>query len=309
MKVTIVMKLFGLLCIVAILGKMRVITEGATNRLKLQKYSSPIPAWTMDKVKMMAQGMTADQIKKKILYKLGLTSNAPDNNYKYYTTEIDYKTTDRSALGKKIDAASKKVTDLESQKNAAKTPTDKAKITLKYNAAMTDWRNLNDQNAKLNKSIDDLKKSRDLVEKDIRTLASNKLLVQTYINQLKKPSPSSTVKPAGNVSTKSSAAGGASLGSGSGIMQPVPGYEKYKFKGCWMIGNDTAYPVLSKMAVSGVSNVSDCAKRVSNLNLSTLAYDGKGMCEGGDTEYQTKTPAECYNTYGQGKSWAVYSTK
>jgi hypothetical protein len=100
-----------------------------------------------------------------------------------------------------------------------------------------------------------------------------------------------------------------SQGSGSGIIQAVPGYEKYKFKGCWTIGNDTAYPVLNKMAVCGVPNVSDCAKRASNINLSTIAYDGKGQCEAGDLEYQSKTSTECYNTYGQGKSWAVYSTK
>jgi len=98
-------------------------------------------------------------------------------------------------------------------------------------------------------------------------------------------------------------------GQGSSILQNVPGFPEYQFKGCWTKGNDTTYPILNAMAVPKVDTIEQCAEKAKALNLSTIAYDGSstGMCFGGESEYKNTTTAQCYNTYKLGKSFAVYS--
>ncbi len=329
----IVLRLFGLLCVVTILGSMRIITEGATNRLgsNLKTYAIPITPWTIDDARRETKNDL--KIANKMLADWEKISRPMLNNVAYYINQINQLNGERSRIRGRIDAAGKVILDLDKLINAIPAPKNKSALEQRRNKAQTDWGNQNGDNAKIGRSIDTATKNRDSAQNDVKTMNQRKQMLNVLIDQLKQSSP--PPKPSGSTTQgakpppKTAKPGvfrgvkppnkptgpppGARnqgvLGSGSGVMQPVPGYEKYKFKGCWSVGNDTAYPVLNKMAVCGVPNISDCAKRATNLNLATMAYDGKGMCQAGDLEYQTKTPTECYNTYGQGKSWSVYSTK
>ena len=336
----IVLRLFGLLCVVTILGSMRIITEGASNRLgsKLQTYTTPLTQWTIDDARRETKNDL--KIANKMLADWEKINLPMRNNVAYYINRINQLNGERSKI----------ILDLDKLINAIPAPKNKSALQQRRNKSQTDWGNLNGDNAKIGNLLDTATKNRDSAQNDVKTMNQRKQMLNVLIDQLKQtspPNPSGPTKPgvSGGVKPPNKPRTGTIgpprpppktakpgvfrgvkppnkptgpppgsrnqgvLGSGSGVMQPVPGYEKYKFKGCWSVGNDTAYPVLNKMAVCGVPNISDCAKRATNLNLSTMAYDGKGMCQAGDLEYQTKTPTECYNTYGQGKSWSVYSTK
>ena len=91
------------------------------------------------------------------------------------------------------------------------------------------------------------------------------------------------------------------------VEDAAPNYPSYKYKGCWSYGNDTQYPILSKMVVSNISNMDDCVGKISQVGLPSVAYDGKSLCFGGDNSYSEYNSTNCESTYGQGKSWLVYS--
>jgi len=91
------------------------------------------------------------------------------------------------------------------------------------------------------------------------------------------------------------------------VEDAAPNYPSYKYKGCWSSGNDTQYPILKKMVVSNISNMDDCVGKISQVGLPSVAYDGKSLCFGGDNSYSEYNSTNCESTYGQGKSWLVYS--
>jgi hypothetical protein len=91
------------------------------------------------------------------------------------------------------------------------------------------------------------------------------------------------------------------------IQDAAPTYPDYKYKGCWSSGNDTQYPILTKMVVSNIFNMDDCVGKISQAGLKSVAYDGKNICTGGGEEYSEYTHAKCDSTHSQGKSWLVYS--
>ncbi len=94
---------------------------------------------------------------------------------------------------------------------------------------------------------------------------------------------------------------------GSNITNAAPHYPKYKYKGCWTHGHDTTYPIVNQMLFKDTPNMNNCVKKISELGLSVAAYDGNGICMGGDKEYQTQTSTDCSGTYPKKKSWLVYS--